>query len=120
MSCDGLCSQGRVGESRVVHNTHLFLLQIHVSSFGASQQGEMMPLFSVPHLHREAFHRLGVQDVTEFDSDLCSVFCLLREKNEKRNGCVLNVMVVIILARSNQYYPSVASMSQSGLWNHST
>jgi hypothetical protein len=33
---------------------------------------------------REAFYRLGVQDVREFDSDWCSIFCLLREKNKKK------------------------------------
>jgi hypothetical protein len=36
---------------------------------------------------REAFHGLGIQDVTEFDSYWCSVFCLLG-KNKKRNGQV--------------------------------
>jgi hypothetical protein len=30
---------------------------------------EMAPPFSVQPNIREAFHRLGVQDVTEFDSD---------------------------------------------------
>jgi hypothetical protein len=36
--------------------------------------------------HREAFHGLGVQDVTEFDSDWCFVFCLLEERklNKKK------------------------------------
>jgi hypothetical protein len=33
--------------------------------------------------HREAFYALAVQNVTEFDSDQCSVFCLLGEKKEK-------------------------------------
>jgi hypothetical protein len=30
--------------------------------------------------HRDAFHRLGVQDVTEFDFDSYSVFCLFGEE----------------------------------------
>jgi hypothetical protein len=34
--------------------------------------------------HWEAFHRLGVQDVTEFDSDWCYVFCLLRERKKRK------------------------------------
>jgi hypothetical protein len=33
--------------------------------------------------HREAFHRVGVQDVTEFDSAWCFVFCLLKEKKKR-------------------------------------
>jgi hypothetical protein len=35
---------------------------------------------------REAFHWLGVQDVTEFCSDLCSVFACLekKERGKKR------------------------------------
>jgi hypothetical protein len=31
---------------------------------------------------REAFQWLGVQDVAEFDSNLCSVFCLLGEEKK--------------------------------------
>jgi hypothetical protein len=103
---------------------------------------------------REAFLRLGVQDVTELDSDWCFIFCLLGEERKKRScwglfsqgggthlalcavwifmtvGCKLkadlrvslwilsapNVMAVI-LARSNQNYPSVAPTSQGGFWN---
>jgi hypothetical protein len=34
--------------------------------------------------HMEAFHGLGVQEVTEFISDWCSVSCLLGGKNRKR------------------------------------
>jgi hypothetical protein len=33
----------------MVHDAHLFVLQIHANSFGASWQGEMMPFFSVQH-----------------------------------------------------------------------
>jgi hypothetical protein len=47
----------------MVHDAHLFILQIHASSFGAGWWGEMVAQ------HREAFHRLGVQDVAEFYSD---------------------------------------------------
>jgi hypothetical protein len=49
-------------------DTHLFLLQIHTRSLGASQQGEMTAFLSVV-WHKKAFHGLGVQDFTEFDSD---------------------------------------------------
>jgi hypothetical protein len=34
--------------------------------------------------HREAFHGLGVQDATEFNSDRYSVFWLLGEKENER------------------------------------
>jgi hypothetical protein len=39
----------------VVHDAHLFVLQIHASNFETSWWGEMVWL-------REAFHRLGIQD----------------------------------------------------------
>jgi hypothetical protein len=34
--------------------------------------------------HREAFNRLGVQNVRRFDSDWCSVFCLLGEERKEK------------------------------------
>jgi hypothetical protein len=40
----------------------LFILQIHANSFGTGHQGKMV-------WYMKAFHRLRVQDVTEFDSD---------------------------------------------------
>jgi hypothetical protein len=40
---DGVC----VGESQVVYNAHLFVLQVYSSSFGASQWGKMAQLLSV-------------------------------------------------------------------------
>jgi hypothetical protein len=46
-------------------------------------QGEMAPSFLSSVWHGEAFHGLGVQDVTEFDSDGCSVFCLMEQGEEK-------------------------------------
>jgi hypothetical protein len=46
----------------MVCDVHLFILHMHESSFGTNWQGEMVR-------HREAFHVLGVQDVSEFDSD---------------------------------------------------
>jgi hypothetical protein len=46
------------------HDAHLFILQIHASSFGDSQQGKMTMLFSVQHWHQETFQGIGVQDVT--------------------------------------------------------
>jgi hypothetical protein len=42
----------------------------------------MAPILSVQ--HGEAFLRLRVQDVTEFDSDICSNFCLMEGKKKKR------------------------------------
>jgi hypothetical protein len=42
--------------------TCLFALQVHASSFGTARQSKMA-------WHREAFHRLGVQDIAEFGSD---------------------------------------------------
>jgi hypothetical protein len=69
--------EGWVGESHMISIAHLFVLQIHASSFGTGQWGEMAQ-------NREAFCRLGFQYVTEFDSDWCSVFCLLGGKKEKK------------------------------------
>jgi hypothetical protein len=40
---------GWVGESCMVHDAHLFVLQIDISSSGARQQREMALLFSVQH-----------------------------------------------------------------------
>jgi hypothetical protein len=36
--------------------------------------------------HKEAFHGLGVQDVTEFNSGWCSILCLLKDKKKKKKG----------------------------------
>jgi hypothetical protein len=44
--CAGLCSWGIGRELHVVHDAHLFILQIHASSFEPSWQREMVPLFS--------------------------------------------------------------------------
>jgi hypothetical protein len=33
---------------------------------------------------KEASHGVGVQDIAEFDSDWCSVFCLLGERQKKK------------------------------------
>jgi hypothetical protein len=38
-----------VGDSHVVHDSHLLILQFHASSFGAGLLGEVIPLFSVLH-----------------------------------------------------------------------
>jgi hypothetical protein len=73
-------SRGWVGESHVMCDAHLFVLQIHASSFGTSWQGEMA-------WHKEVFYGLMVQDVTEFDFDQCSLFCLLG--GEKKGERVL-------------------------------
>jgi hypothetical protein len=75
-----------VGESHMVRDAHLLILQIHTSSFGSSLWGEMVYHFSMA-WHREAFHGLGVQDVAEFNSNWHSTFSLLEEKKKKkRNG----------------------------------
>jgi hypothetical protein len=55
---------GWVGESRVVHHAHLFLLPIDA-------QAGLEPLVAIflnAAQHGEAFPGLGVQDVTAFDS----------------------------------------------------
>jgi hypothetical protein len=46
----------------MVSDTYMFDLQIHMSSFETDWLRKMAQ-------HREAFHGLGVQDVTELDSD---------------------------------------------------
>jgi hypothetical protein len=56
---------GCIGESRVVRDAHLYLLQFRAGCFGASCRGEMASFG----WHRETFHELGVQDVTGFHSD---------------------------------------------------
>jgi hypothetical protein len=56
-----------IGDLNMVHYAHLFILQIHTSSFGSDLWGEMAWC-------REAFHGLEDQDVAEFNSDWCSVF----------------------------------------------
>jgi hypothetical protein len=54
-----------VGESHVVHDPYLFIMHIHASSFGTGWQGEMAQMAQC----KKTFHRLGVQDVTEFNYD---------------------------------------------------
>jgi hypothetical protein len=53
---------GSVGDSCVVHDTQLFTLQIHTSSFGTSWQGKMVQ-------HSKALYGLVVQKFADFDSD---------------------------------------------------
>jgi hypothetical protein len=76
--------RGWAGESHVVCDAQLFILQFHTRCFAVGWRG---PLFFSAEWHGEAFHGLGIQDVAEFDSDRCSVFCLLEEKRkiEKKN-----------------------------------
>jgi hypothetical protein len=58
-----------VGELNMIHDAHLFVLQIHTSSFGAGWQEEIF-FFQVGHgVRMEYFHGLRVQDVAEFDFD---------------------------------------------------
>jgi hypothetical protein len=56
-------------ESHVIGEAHLFILQIHASSFRASQLGEMGSTLLSTAWRKDGFHRLGVQDVASFDSD---------------------------------------------------
>jgi hypothetical protein len=57
-----------IGESRVVRDAYMFILEIHTSSFGAGQPvGRNGAAFLSAMLHRENFHSLGIQDVAEFD-----------------------------------------------------
>jgi hypothetical protein len=58
-------------------NIHPFIPQIHASTFEIGWQGKLVQ-------HRQAFHRFSVRDILEFDSDLCSVLCMLEEKEKKR------------------------------------
>jgi hypothetical protein len=60
-SAQGLCLIMFPGGS-MVSDTYMFDLQIHMSSFETDWLRKMAQ-------HREAFHGLGVQDVTELDSD---------------------------------------------------
>jgi hypothetical protein len=52
-----------------VCDAHLLILQIHTSSFGAGQWGRNGTAFLNVLRHKKAFHRVGVQNVAEFDSD---------------------------------------------------
>jgi hypothetical protein len=72
---------GWLGESCTVCVAHLSVLQIHASSFEDSWHGKMVLLFCVM-WHKEAFHGSGVLDVSEFNIDWYSMFCLLREKKK--------------------------------------
>jgi hypothetical protein len=69
--------RGWVGQLPVVDDAHLFVLQVHTSSFGISWQGEIMQ-------QQETFHGLGVQDVIEVNSVWSSVFLLVRRKKKLR------------------------------------
>jgi hypothetical protein len=80
--CAELFSQG-VGRG-VMHGAwcSLVLLLFYSSSFGVGWQGDLAHFFFSAVQHREALHGLVVLDVTEFDSDWCSVFCLLGEEKK--------------------------------------
>jgi hypothetical protein len=43
----------------------------------------MVSTFLSAACHGEAFPRLGVQDVAEFNSDWCSIYCLMKEEEQK-------------------------------------
>jgi hypothetical protein len=76
-----------------VHESHLFVLQVDRSRFGTSWWGEMA-------WHREAFHRLGVQDVAEFDSHGSVFISLVLVSSRRRiqarcksSICIFNIQV---------------------------
>jgi hypothetical protein len=53
----------------MVHDGHLFILQLtHRQVWSLWQWGEMAPTFLSAAQRGEAFHQLGVHNVTEFDS----------------------------------------------------
>jgi hypothetical protein len=68
--CTGLFFWGWVGgvSRGAMRGAHLFLLQFHAGSFVASQGRNGANVFSTAS-HREAFHRLRVQDDAKFDFD---------------------------------------------------
>jgi hypothetical protein len=58
---------------------------------------------------REAFHGLGVQDVAEFNTGCCSVFCFLKEKIFKKGETARRLFSqdrYILLAVPCQYFPT--------------
>jgi hypothetical protein len=58
-----------MGESRVVCGAHLFILPIDAQAgLELAVVGRMAPTFLSAAWHGEDFHRLGIQDVAEFDS----------------------------------------------------
>jgi hypothetical protein len=63
----------------MVRYVHLFVLQIHSSSFKTGWWEEMV-------LHREAFHGLGVQDVSEFNSVLCFLGERIKRGRKRERG----------------------------------
>jgi hypothetical protein len=69
-----------------VCDAYLFILQIHISSLGASWRGEMQPLFSVWCGVGSAFHGLGVQNVAEFDSGLMLCLLLVGKRKKRKEG----------------------------------
>jgi hypothetical protein len=53
----------------MMHDAHLIILQFHTSDFGAGWREKQPTTFFTVMCHREAFHGLEVQDITEFNSD---------------------------------------------------
>jgi hypothetical protein len=69
--CVGLFSgeRGWIGEPRMVHDAHLYLLQFHAGSFRTSSWGRKALLFSVHLGIGKLSMGLEVQDVAGFDTD---------------------------------------------------
>jgi hypothetical protein len=75
---------GWVGESLVVCDAHLHILQIHTSSFEVSQWREMAPLFSVwCGIGRLSMGLGSVMSQNLFLLDALSSACRERERKKK-------------------------------------
>jgi hypothetical protein len=83
--CTALCSRGVVSRG-VTCGVWCLPVQSAVSYKQPWNwlAGRNCPTFFSAVWFREAFHGLGIQDVTQFDSAWCSVFCLLGEKKKER------------------------------------
>jgi hypothetical protein len=57
-----------VGKSHMVCDAHLFFCSFTEATLELAN-GKRWPTFLSAAWHRAAFHGLGIQDVTEFDSD---------------------------------------------------
>jgi hypothetical protein len=91
--CAGLCSWGVVqdkGESHVVWLSYS-ICRFTQAALKQPVGRNDVPLFcryTLPGTgfsaawSREVFHRLEIQDVTEFDSDWCSVFCIMTQSHD--------------------------------------
>jgi hypothetical protein len=84
--CAGLCSWQCLGKWCVVCDSHLFILQIHASSFGAHQWVEMVLLFSFG-CFLSQYSIAGPQD-----GESCSLQCCQQAKIRAGSGCCSNTL----------------------------